>query len=537
MIVVPFFILYSLLSNLCHYCDGAMTTAITTTINNNNNNNNNGRTSTSAISPWSESSSALVRFDVDTSEYGETSSSSPSSSSFFVPPVNAEVGDKSIESSNIDQVVVEGRISSSSSSLMTQEVKTTSVKNKFGFVDNESYSDDCYHYDEDRKTKQYQRRWRWRRRRKQQQQQSHEKKDQERQRRQQQRQQQEEDEKLPTKYELPKVQVQFICNYDIRDGGQGNEDDGDGDGDDDRYHEYYFDFTTTFQEMYRDVYFSQHHGDDGDGDGDGVVQTELYTAVSINDVSDVTQNHWYYPLCNQTSDAVLTTMEVKGFVWFDNSRINSNSSSDPSHLNNLKKNWTQQDLEYHEEREVERLIQTMTEHQLEDYFGSNVCTDMYFFRAQIFAWNPKLDPPPSSSSKSKSKTKSNSEGHEVVEEEGQEKGEEDYGSESSSANNQHSHHYHHHRYHQHHFYDYDHNLYLLCGGADEIIAEGQPPDPGFMVIGVLVGIIMVGMIAGELHRPSSRRLSSSSSNDGIMTSTSRRRDDYDTVEAIEMTMV
>jgi hypothetical protein len=56
------------------------------------------------------------------------------------------------------------------------------------------------------------------------------------------------------------------------------------------------------------------------------------------------------------------------------------------------------------------------------------------------------------------------------------------------------------RYNHHHYYD--HNLYLLCGGAEELYGESDDdqPDPGFMVLAILVGMVMISMICTELQQ-------------------------------------
>lgn len=46
----------------------------------------------------------------------------------------------------------------------------------------------------------------------------------------------------------------------------------------------------------------------------------------------------------------------------------------------------------------------------------------------------------------------------------------------------------------------EHSLILLCGGEDYIYYDNSPPDSGFLVFGLLVGLLMVGMIVGELQQ-------------------------------------
>lgn len=46
----------------------------------------------------------------------------------------------------------------------------------------------------------------------------------------------------------------------------------------------------------------------------------------------------------------------------------------------------------------------------------------------------------------------------------------------------------------------DHNLYLLCGGADYVYYGEGDTDGGFLVLGLLVGVVMVAMIFVELSQ-------------------------------------
>jgi hypothetical protein len=193
------------------------------------------------------------------------------------------------------------------------------------------------------------------------------------------------------------------------------------------------------------------------------------------------------------------------------------------------------------------LINVIDEHQLEEYFSTYVCTRLKFFRSKVLVWNPAMDPPPTSylnenghsssydrSGNSRSYNyngQHHSTGHSAPSSPGT--GENGIGGGGNSN-----------KYHQRHYYDFEHNMYLLCGGAEEIMAADEPPDPGFLVVGILVGMFMVGMIGGELSQlPGNRRptssISSSSSASGLRgrSTPSRRRGDYDTVQAIEMTIV
>lgn len=75
----------------------------------------------------------------------------------------------------------------------------------------------------------------------------------------------------------------------------------------------------------------------------------------------------------------------------------------------------------------------------------------------------------------------------------------------------------------------EHSLILLCGGEDYIYYDDSPPDSGFLVFGLLVGLVMVGMIVGELQQfqdrppPHPSAATGTTSSTATAASTSRRR--------------
>jgi len=81
----------------------------------------------------------------------------------------------------------------------------------------------------------------------------------------------------------------------------------------------------------------------------------------------------------------------------------------------------------------------------------------------------------------------------------------------------------------------EHSLILLCGGENYIYYDDEDPGKGFVLIGMLVGIVMVGMIFSELQkfqapRPSRRTNGTSSSSSTNRSRRSARQRDRPTVE-------
>ncbi len=77
----------------------------------------------------------------------------------------------------------------------------------------------------------------------------------------------------------------------------------------------------------------------------------------------------------------------------------------------------------------------------------------------------------------------------------------------------------------------DHSLILLCGGEDYIYYDEADPDGGFIVFGLLVGFLMVGMIVGELQKFQDRP----NQNGSTSRRSSRRRERYQVDYAITPT--
>jgi hypothetical protein len=207
-----------------------------------------------------------------------------------------------------------------------------------------------------------------------------------------------------------------------------------------------FDATATLEQYYVENFFSKvldYNPRDA--------SFEWYPAVSVSDVRDVNATQWFYPLCNQSSTTVLATMDVPGYLkWRGKGRnggVNENSQKNST--------WYM----------AEHLIRRVHEHTLRDYFQEHVCPadDLLLFHAQVLYWSDARSP---------------SDHHDTHH---------DNNANYPSRNNP--------------FY-FDHNLYLLCGGVDELLLEEQNlVDRGFMVLCLIVGMVMVGMICTELKLP------------------------------------
>jgi hypothetical protein len=125
---------------------------------------------------------------------------------------------------------------------------------------------------------------------------------------------------------------------------------------------------------------------------------------------------------------------------------------------------------------MENFVNSIDQKMLRNYFKDHVCPTVYF-RSKIVEWDDVDFPPPSD--------------HEPVKE---------YqptlyhNSDAGSAAS---------RYSRHHVFD--HNLYLLCGGADDIMyfdddEEEDGLNRGFVMLGLVVGIVMLSMICTELQQ-------------------------------------
>lgn len=279
-----------------------------------------------------------------------------------------------------------------------------------------------------------------------------------------------------TRYNLPRIEVQFVCGHEIRPE---------------------FNVSETFQDFFQesiDLVWNQQRRDSDGSDAsknagsntnknvstiDSTDDFDLYAALSVSSVLDVDRQHWYYPLCNASSPQILATMDVRGYVYIapttalENHDRNLPMSSSHHHSmmdhndHNDNSLTSIQDL-------LDSLLEKIDSKAVHAFFEQNVCSDLIFFRHKMVEWDDATFPPPSS-------------GQHVKE----------YQPSSNPHYPNGQQHYNHHHF-------YDHNLYLLCGGVDDIRFadddDDQDIDQGFLVFGMLVGVMMVAMLGSELQQ-------------------------------------
>lgn len=237
------------------------------------------------------------------------------------------------------------------------------------------------------------------------------------------------------KLSLPRIEVQFLCEHDIRPD---------------------FNVTETFAVFFQEIL--NHHYNEGSSteytggettggnNNNNLTQLreddlELYSSISISDVHDVDHTYWFYPLCNESSHVILATMDVRGYV-------------------SLSEGLRHDDF-----------LPSVDTRVLRSYFQDRVCKPLDFFRSKTVEWDEKTYPPPKN--------------HQPIKE---------YQSVEHDSSSTH--------YNYHHFFD--HNLYLLCGGAEDIMYQSNDDedddeiDGGFLVLGVIVGTVMLSMLWNEL---------------------------------------
>ena len=161
----------------------------------------------------------------------------------------------------------------------------------------------------------------------------------------------------------------------------------------------------------------------------------------LSTMHDVSHNKWYYPRCNVTSPQVLLTLKTEGFAQYDD-----DDNSDATEEENEKDSTPRsKDYLFHD-----ALMNRVTPESLQSYMESNVCPGMQIYRAVVE--DPVSVVPSTFDS------------------------------------------------------DFDpfliHNTFLLCGGEDYVYydeMEDGEVDSGFILFGMIVGVVMVSMIGGELQ--------------------------------------
>ena len=120
-------------------------------------------------------------------------------------------------------------------------------------------------------------------------------------------------------FELPTLEVQFICGYDFREG---------------------YNLDESFEGLYKQVIPE-------------LVQTKFHFLNRMNTVQDIPDNKWYLNDCNMTSSNVLATIRAQGYVL-----VNA-----PTNRTNVK--------------------HLFAEDTIRTYFETEVCTNMTDFRTHI----------------------------------------------------------------------------------------------------------------------------------------------------------
>jgi hypothetical protein len=279
-----------------------------------------------------------------------------------------------------------------------------------------------------------------------------------------------------TVYKLPRIEVQFLCGHEIRPNFNVSEV-----------------FQTFFQESINhffnqrlDILNGNYRNWTNVGDSISNVTVvskndfDLYSAVSISGIRDVNSQRWYFPLCNESSPQVLATMDVRGYVFIQPPYENDNDSMMSGNYKHMMDNnhqgmgSTQSFMDYFQENMDQKTVHA--------FFQDRVCHDLDFMRSKIVQWDDASYPPPTNGQHVK---------------------------EYQPSRYQNSQHYNHHHF-------FDHNLYLLCGGADDITLDDDDDiDQGFLMFGMLVGMVMVTMICSELQQyGSTLRRARGSRNDG-----------------------
>lgn len=248
-------------------------------------------------------------------------------------------------------------------------------------------------------------------------------------------------------YPLPRIEIQFICAHDVRPN---------------------FSATDILQQYYVDEFLSKVKDYNPNNE-----TFEMNAAISINDVGDIEENKWYYPLCNQSSTNVLVTMDVTGYFGIRGQDWSGNLYQLSATGDVLAKNTTWYVIDH-----MDRRVGT---HSLREYFNKHVCQgdELVSFESNTLRWNDPLsrsDRPPHQQSNSSSPSIKPTTTNPPY----------------PSTNNP---------------MFFEHNLYFLCDGADDMILEDEElPDSSFVILGLFVGMAMVYMISSELKAPVGERM-------------------------------
>jgi len=285
---------------------------------------------------------------------------------------------------------------------------------------------------------------------------------------------------------LPRIEAQFLCNGNVLEEG--------------------FNATKIFEEYYTDQVFVEKNGSSSSSHSNWhqPYQLQLYVSVSRNMAHDVSNREWYYKRCDPLSNETLVSIDVRGYYDWEEENENSETT------------FRHDDLP---------LFETFSEYpqtsDLETYISSKVCggRPLDFYRARIREWSESDHP----IGKAYNSKKCSLPAHETrtTNQFSSTRGGGFVTYPSSSILNEngsketrrpkddkwfYSFEYENRVYED--GYTYDHDLYLLCGGAADSHTfygsandEDVLPSPFFLVIGVMFGYIMVYMVKVEFIRP------------------------------------
>jgi hypothetical protein len=237
-----------------------------------------------------------------------------------------------------------------------------------------------------------------------------------------------------TEFPLPRVQLQFICGYDVR---------------------ATFNASRIFEDFYDAQDIPNAH-----------VRTYL---LKMSGMEDIQPYKWYYSSCNISSPQVLITLIMDGWAATATNTTTSTTTTTTPTTNNYNGN--------NNETSSSSLAELVTPMTLHTYLEDTVCTDMEYFRAVVVSeWASDSD-----SDDDESLSSSSSEAEDIQNslllaafESGK---------------------------------NLDHTMFKLCGGADfdYYDEDNEHANSGFVLLGFMVGMVMVGMIFSELQKVDNRR--------------------------------
>jgi len=232
------------------------------------------------------------------------------------------------------------------------------------------------------------------------------------------------------------VETQFLCSDNLKPG---------------------FNATEIFQGYYNNIssvnLSNGSRGDEATKEPYFKEELYVYLTVSVSRVNDVDRHEWYYGRCDQTSNETLATVDVRGYKYY---------YSIEEEGEDLEKNH-EHDFIIKNDQEESGLLQAADKASLKSYLRDNVCGGdepvVDFFRSHIRPWDDISYPIPENPPPSQYMARYYG-------------GDQDYPSSSLYSMDNHNYNLNNEANIEHERvasgYKYDHNLYMLCGGAEEI---------------------------------------------------------------------